>query len=299
MPVERVLEELDQAAAAVRRAFAVEGGAPLARIGVVLGSGLGGWAGELAASTSLPYADIPHMPVSAVAGHAGNLWRGRLGDESMLCLQGRVHLYEGHAPDKVVFGVRLLARLGCRVVLLTNAAGGLAKGMVPGDLMLIRDHLNLTGKNPLVGANLPELGPRFPDMSRAYDPDLCTMAHAAAKAAGVTLHEGIYAAMLGPSYETPAEVNMARILGASAVGMSTVPEVIALRHMGVRCGAISCITNLAAGTTDAVLDHAEVEETARRTRTTFAAVLGGFATRAAVLAQKLPDHDVRTGAGLA
>lgn len=249
-------------------------------VGVILGSGLGAWADSLRAALKLPYADIPNMPRSAVVGHAGNLVVGESqGGVVTGCLQGRVHAYEGHELASVVFGARLLARLGCKAVLITNAAGGVRRSFAPGDLMLITDHLNLMGKNPLVGPNVAELGPRFPDMTEAYSGALRGLARAAARDAGVDLAEGIYAAMLGPTYETPAEIEMARRLGADAVGMSTVPEVIALRHMGVPVGAVSCITNLAAGMSAQKLDHAEVEETARAARDRFVALLSGWVER--------------------
>jgi purine-nucleoside phosphorylase len=190
-----------------------------------------------------------------------------------------VHVYEGHELERVTFGVRLLASLGCRAVLITNAAGGIAAGFAPGDLMLIVDHINLTGRNPLVGPN-DDSGPRFPDMSRVYDPELCELARSAARELHIDLKEGVYAAMLGPSYETPAEIRMLRTLGADAVGMSTVPEAIVLRHRGVRVGAVSCITNLAAGISPTPLDHAEVEEIARKTRDRFSGLLGKWVERA-------------------
>ena len=199
---------------------------------------------------------------------------GRVGSVEVACLQGRVHLYEGHDPATAVRAVRVLARLGSRAVVLTNAAGGLDQTFTPGDLMLITDHLNLTGRNPLVGANDDRLGPRFPDMTRAYDPELARLARAAANETGTSLQKGVYAALLGPTYETPAEIHMLRVLGANAVGMSTVPEVIALRHMGVAVGAISCITNMAAGMTGEALDHSEVETTARSARERFTKLLG-------------------------
>ena len=280
-----VVRELEEAERAIRTRFQGEAGREAApRVGVVLGSGLGAWAESLEGAVRIPYTEIPHMPQSAVVGHAGNLWLGHAGPASVACLQGRVHLYEGHEPSRVVFGVRLLARLGCRAVLLTNAAGGIAPGMAPGDLMLITDHLNLTGKSPLVGPNEPALGPRFPDMSRAYDPELGALARAVAAERGVSLAEGVYAAMLGPSYETPAEIAMLRTLGASAVGMSTVPEIVALSHMGVRAAAVSCITNLAAGISKTALDHAEVEATARMAREAFSALLSGWVERSGALA---------------
>ena len=250
-------------------------------VGVVLGSGLGAFGDTLAGLVKVPYAEVPGMPQSTVIGHAGNVCVGRVGPVAVACLQGRAHLYEGHDLDAATFGVRLLARLGCRAVLLTNAAGGIDATFAAGDLMLIADHLNLTGRNPLIGANDDALGPRFPDMSAAYDPALRQEAREAALAAGVTLREGVYAALLGPTYETPAEVRMLRGLGADAVGMSTVPEVIVLRHQGVCVGAVSCITNLAAGISPVPLDHAEVEATASRTRDVFVRLLSGWIERTA------------------
>lgn len=242
------------------------------RIGLVLGSGLGALADELSPSTSIPYADIPGMPNPAISGHEGRLWMGELGGVPVACLQGRVHAYEGHPVSRVCFGVRLLAAIGCATVLLTNAAGGLA-GMAAGDLMLITDHINLTGLNPLVGTNDDRIGPRFLDMSQAYDSALQAAARNAAERAGVTLREGVYAGLLGPTYETPAEIRMLAGMGASAVGMSTVLETIALRHLGVRVGGISCITNLAAGISPTPLSHAEVKETATRVRDQFQSLI--------------------------
>ena len=271
---ESVIPKLDEAVNAVR---ARHDGTPA--VGVVLGSGLGAWADGLSGATKIPYAEIPNMARSNVIGHAGNLCLGRSEGVPVACLQGRVHLYEGHELERVVFGVRLLARLGCRAVVLTNAAGGLGEGWAPGDLMLVTDHLNLTGRNPLSGPNDGALGPRFPDMTEAYDRELGGLAREAARATGVTLREGVYAALLGPSYETPAEIRMLRTLGASAVGMSTVPEVIALRHMGVRAAAISCITNLAAGLSPTRLDHSEVEATATSARDRFTALLSAWVSR--------------------
>jgi purine-nucleoside phosphorylase len=243
------------------------------QVGVVLGSGLGGFADGLDELVKIPYDGIPHMPSSSVAGHAGNLCLGRLAGCEVACMQGRVHGYEGHSPSRVVFGVRLLARLGCRAVLLTNAAGGVARDFRAGDLMLIVDHLNLTGHNPLVGPNPDQLGPRFPDLTRAYDERLLEAARRAAVVEGLTIREGVYAAMLGPSYETPAEIGMLQQLGAHAVGMSTVWEVIALRHMGVAVGAMSLITNLAAGLSGTLLDHAEVQAVAGQSAVRFAGLL--------------------------
>lgn len=273
----------DEAVARVRKA------SPRSpKVGVVLGSGLGAWGDALDGLVKVPYAEIPRMPVSTVVGHAGNLCLGTSNGVPVACLQGRVHLYEGHEPERVVFGVRLLAKLGCRAILLTNAAGGVDPNFSPGDLMLVSDHLNLLGKNPLVGPNDDALGPRFPDMSNAYDRDLRKAAREAAKELGIDLKEGVYAALLGPSYETPAEVRMARALGANAVGMSTVPEVIALRHMRVPCAAISCITNLAAGLSPHELSHAEVEATAKATREKFVALLSSWVVGAAKTVEARP-----------
>ena len=263
--------QLDEATSAVRSHTSIT---PL--VGVVLGSGLGAWADSLDARVSIPYATIPSMPRSTVVGHAGNLVLGLSGGVPVACLQGRAHLYEGNTPDQSVFGVRLLARLGCRAALLTNAAGGIRSGFQPGELMLIRDHLNLTGKNPLVGTNDDALGTRFPDMTTAYDEDLAQLALNVAQKQDVRLSEGVYAGLLGPSYETPAEIRMLRTMGADSVGMSTVHEVIALRHMGVRCGAISVITNLAAGLGAGLLNHTEVEQIARQVQQRLRALLSGW-----------------------
>lgn len=263
-----VLGLLDEAVAVVRQR---RSRAPL--VGVVLGSGLGAFGDTLEDLVKVPYGEIPHMPVSRVVGHAGNLCLGKVDGVEVACMQGRVHMYEGHDPEHVVFGVRLMARLGCKAVLLTNAAGGIHTGMRPGDLMLILDHINFMGRNPLVGPNDEAMGDRFPDMSEAYDRGLCEAARKAALEVGVALREGVYLANLGPTYETPAEIRMSRAMGADAVGMSTVPEIIALRHMRVRTAAISCITNLAAGISTTPLDHKEVEETARRTREVFVRLL--------------------------
>lgn len=255
-------------------------------LGVVLGSGLGAWADRLEGCARLPYAAIPHMPITSVAGHAGHLCLGTSGGVRVACLQGRVHAYEGHGTSRVVFGVRLLAALGCRTVLLTNAAGGIRADLSPGSLMLITDHINLTAQNPLVG--WPEgAPPAFIDMTAAYDRDLCDAALAAAASLGISLPSGVYAALLGPSYETPAEIRMLRAIGADAVGMSTALEVIALRERGVRVGAVSCITNAAAGLSAAPLSHAEVQETAARSRQQFESLLDAWIARAAPAEQPL------------
>jgi len=265
--------KLSEAATFVQRSTA--GGAP--RVGLVLGSGLGALADTLGGLERLAFSAIPHHPTSSVAGHAGNLCLGELGGVRVACMQGRVHAYEGHPLSRVVFGARLLAELGCQTVLLSNAAGGIADRLHAGSLMRIDDHINLMGDNPLRGASVR--GPRFPDMSQAYDAELGQLCELSARAAGVTLERGVYAGLLGPSYETPAEIRMLKTLGADAVGMSTVPEVIALRQIGVRVGAVSCITNLAAGRSLEPLSHAEVEATAARVKTDFIRLIEGWVAR--------------------
>lgn len=255
--------------AALRAAVSALGPLNHPLVGLVLGSGLGSLAERIVAPRKIPYTSIPHMPRSTVAGHAGYLWLGELAGVPVACLQGRVHAYEGHPPSDVVFGVDLLAELGCTTVLLSNAAGGISPDLAPGDLMLVTDHINLTARNPLVGPNDDSVGPRFLDMTTAYTPEVQAAARRAAQATGVELKHGVYAGLLGPTYETPAEIRMLAAMGASAVGMSTVLETIALRHRGARVGAISCITNLAAGISGAPLSHEEVQQTADRVRDTF------------------------------
>ncbi len=242
-------------------------------VGLILGSGLGEYADSLSAAAIIEYASIPHFPVSTVSGHAGKLYVGER--EGVVCaaMKGRAHFYEGHSASRVAFGARMLVHLGCKTLIITNAAGGLRHP--PGTLMRIRDHLNLIGDNPLRGANDDRLGPRFPDMSTAYDPELGEIAKRAAKAVGVELGEGVYASLPGPSYETPAEIHMLDVLGADAAGMSTVPEVIAARHMGARILGLSCITNQAAGLSATPLSHDDVKETAAQVRDSFKAVLDG------------------------
>jgi purine-nucleoside phosphorylase len=243
------------------------------RVGVVLGSGLGSFAGRLEDATVIPYAEIPGMSPPTAEGHAGKLVLGKVADTPVACLAGRLHQYEGHSATDVVFGVRLLATLGVKALLLTNAAGGIEASFEPGTLVAITDHLNLQGTNPLIGPNDDALGPRFPDMSTAYCPVLRGLAHEAARETGTELREGIYAGLLGPSFETPAEIRMLRVLGADLVGMSTVPEVIAANHMGVRCAGITCVTNLAAGLSSQALSHQEVLETGERVREQFERLL--------------------------
>jgi purine-nucleoside phosphorylase len=268
-------EQLDETVAALRAKTKLK-----PRIGVVLGSGLGAFADTLQGLVKVPYGKLPHLPASGVPGHEGNFCLGKTNGVAVACMQGRVHLYEGHSVAAVVQGVRTMARLGVRAVLLTNAAGGLEPSWSPGDLMIVTDHINLTGVSPLTGPNDPAVGPRFPDMSFAYDVPLRELLNEVGAAAAIPLRAGVYAALLGPSYETPAEVRMLRMLGAQAVGMSTALEVIALRHMGVRVCALSCITNLAAGIAKVELSHAEVEQTARSRRAALIALLQGWIARA-------------------
>ena len=270
-----VAERLEETVKAVRAKVSL-----VPRVGVVLGSGLGAFADTLTELTKLPYETLPHLPASKVVGHAGNLCFGRVEDVPVVCMQGRVHMYEGHPLWQVVHGVRTMARLGVSCVLITNAAGGLEAGWSAGDLMIMSDHLNLTGMHPLLGPNDDALGTRFPDMTNAYDPVLREQLREVSKAESLPLREGVYAALSGPSYETPAEIRMLRVLGAQAVGMSTVPEVIALRHMRVRCAALSCITNMAAGLGTGELDHKEVEETAKARRADLQRLLKGWIVKA-------------------
>ena len=231
------------------------------RIGIVLGSGLMHLAALLDDDTTLAYDAIPHFPVARVKGHQGSLHVGRIDSLQVACLAGRVHGYEGHTPERVVFGARVLAALGCSIVILSNAAGGVSAELRPGSLMLISDHLNLTGNNPLVGWHGNSL--QFLDMTDAYDHQLRAKAKACAKLIGVDLEEGVYAGLLGPNYETPAEIRAFSRLGADAVGMSTVYETIALRDLGVRVLGLSCITNVGAGIEGSILDHGHVQEVAQ------------------------------------
>ena len=246
-------DELDAAVAAIR---ARAEGTPA--VGVVLGSGLGRFADALEDTVEIPYEDIPGWPVATAVGHAGTLVIGTFGGVPVAVMRGRAHLYEGLSPAKVVFGIRVLGLLGVRTLVLTNAVGAIDDNLEPGQLVVISDHLNLQGQSPLVGPNDESLGSRFPDLSDAYDPDLRAAARAAAERLGVDLGEGVYAAWLGPAFETPAEIRMLRVLGADIVGMSTVPEVLAARHMGIRCLAVSCVTNLAAGVSPEPIDHEQV-----------------------------------------
>jgi purine-nucleoside phosphorylase len=248
-------------------------------LGIVLGSGLGDFANRLTDAVSTPYTEIPNWPASAVVGHAGRLVVGTLAGRRVAALSGRAHLYEGHDFRTVTFATRVLGVLGVRVLVLTNAAGGINRAFTPGTLMLIDDHINLMGGNPLTGANDDRFGPRFPDMTAVYSPRLRGLAEEAAGAIGLRLARGVYAALLGPSYETPAEIRFLRTIGADAVGMSTVPEAIAARHMGLEVLGISCITNPAAGVLPEPLDHNEVMAVAARVHGEFSALLEGTIER--------------------
>lgn len=250
-----------------------------ADVAVVLGSGLGDFADHLGKAITIPYADIPHWPASRVVGHAGKLVAGTLAGRKVLALSGRVHRYEGHDMATVTFPMRALGRLGVPRVILTNAAGGITPKCSRGVLMVIDDHINLMGDNPLVGPNDERLGLRFPDMTHVYSPGLRAVADEAATAHGVDVQHGIYVAVLGPSYETPAEIRAFRTLGADAVGMSTAPEAIAARHMGVEVLGISCISNAAAGVFPEPLLHEEVMETTRQVKGQFIGLLEGIIGR--------------------
>lgn len=238
-------------------------------IGLIMGSGLGVLGDYLENAVTIQYHDIPHFPVSTVEGHAGELLIGTLSGKTAILMRGRFHMYEGYGPELTAFPVRVMKALGVKTLLVTNAAGGINTDFDSGNLMLISDHINLTGKNPLIGPNDDELGVRFPDMSEAYSKRLRAIAKDIAANQGFTLREGVYVGLLGPTYETPAEIRMLRVLGADAVGMSTVAEVIAARHSGIEVVGISCISNMAAGILDQPLSHAEVMETTERVKSQF------------------------------
>jgi purine-nucleoside phosphorylase len=243
------------------------------RVAIILGSGLGAFADDLEDALALPYTDVPGFARSTVEGHAGRLVLGKLEGVPVAAMQGRFHFYEGYSFDEVTFPVRVLHLLGIKTLVLTNAAGGLNNAYTQGSLIVISDHLNLMGASPLHGANDERFGPRFPDMSEVYDHEYQDLVIREAHAMGLEMRRGIYAGLSGPNYETPAEIRMLRLLGADAVGMSTVPEAIVARHMGMRVVGLSCITNMAAGVLDAPINHAEVIETGERVRTTFAELL--------------------------
>lgn len=244
-------------------------------VGLILGSGLGVMADSLDNPVVIPYGDIPHFPASTVAGHAGELVAGEIEGKKAVVMKGRFHLYEGYDIKQVTLPIRVMKALGVGTMVITNAAGGINQSFEPGDLMLISDHINFMFRNPLIGPNDDAVGVRFPDMSEPYSGRLRALARQAAASQGLSLREGVYLGLLGPSYETPAEIRMMRTLGADAVGMSTVPEVIAARHAGLEVLGISCISNMAAGILDQPLSHQEVMETAERVREKFVQLVRG------------------------
>ncbi|MDM5316031.1 purine-nucleoside phosphorylase [Fictibacillus sp. b24] len=246
------------------------------KIGLILGSGLGILAEEIENPVVIPYSEIPEFPVSTVEGHAGQLVIGELAGKQVVAMQGRFHYYEGYSMEKVTFPVRVMKLIGVETIVVTNAAGGVNKDFEAGDLMLITDHINNFGVNPLIGANDSTFGVRFPDMSEAYTASLQDVARGVAKELNITLKEGVYVGNTGPSYETPAEVRMLRVLGADAVGMSTVPEVIIARHAGLKVLGISCISNMAAGILDQPLTHDEVMETTEMVKANFLSLVKGI-----------------------
>lgn len=266
-----ILEKLQEAADYIRNQAAFK-----PQIGITLGSGLGAFVDSLKVEHSIPFKNIPHFLPTTVEGHQGNLILGTVGDKKVAALQGRIHFYEGHSMETVVFPTRTLALLGIDTMILTNSAGGLGDTMSPGDFMIIEDHINLMGDNPLKGPNLKQLGPRFPDMSEAYDHKLVEKMIQVFEQLKVRYHRGVYCGVSGPTYETPAEVRYLKMVGGKAVGMSTVPEVIAANHLGLRVAALSCITNLAAGLSNRKLSHDEVTETAKKVEKDFCNFLNGF-----------------------
>ena len=257
------------------------------RIGLVLGSGLGGFADSLTDAARVPYSEIPSFPQSTAIGHAGRMVIGNAGRVPVAAMQGRVHLYEGYSAQEITFPIRVFRRMGIRAVILTNAAGGINLSYSQGALVLVRDHINLQGANPLVGPNDDRFGVRFPDMTHAYSQEYRKIAREAAASLNITLQDGVYAALLGPSYETPAEIEYLRRIGADRVGMSTVAEVIAARHMEMKVLAISCVPNMAAGILDQPLSHAEVMETGERVKTTFESLLRAVLPR---IAKDIEEH---------
>lgn len=254
------------------------------RIALVLGSGLGAFADDLDERVTLPYSTIPHFPVSSAVGHAGNLVIGKIANVPVAAMQGRVHYYEGHSMLHVTFPMRVFCRLGIKGVLLTNAAGGIGPELKPGCLVVLKDHINLQGTNALIGANEERFGPRFPDMTEAYAKDWRALVLDQGKRQGIDIHEGVYAAVPGPSYETPAEIRFLRIIGADVVGMSTVAEVVVARHCGMKVLAISVVTNMAAGILDQPINHAEVLEIGQKIKGQFSELLRNLIPRLAVSA---------------
>ena len=271
-------KSLDVAVDAIAKKIDIE-----PRVGLILGSGLGGFAETLVDSIAIRYEEIPGWPSSTVEGHAGQLFVGMHGETPVATMQGRAHLYEGYEPWETVFPVRVLSLLGCSSLVVTNAAGAINRDFAAGELMLITDHINLQGTNACLGANIDDFDNRFFDMTYSYDPEYLDLARNVARGQGVNLREGVYAGVLGPSYETPAEISMLETIGADAVGMSTVQEVIAANQAGLRVVAISCLSNMAAGVADEPLDHKEVMETGKRVQETFIALVDDLVSRIALL----------------
>lgn len=245
-------------------------------IGIILGSGLGDLANNVEDRVNIKYEDIPNMPKSTVVGHAGQYVFGKLNGKNVVMMQGRIHYYEGHAMEVLAMPIHIMKYLGIKTLVVTNAAGGVNESFKPGDLMIIKDHINFAFTNPLIGKNEEEIGPRFPDMSTAYDKDLIQIAEKIGKGMNIELKKGVYVMMTGPTYETPAEIRMTRILGGDAVGMSTVPDVITAKHCGLKVLGISCITNMAAGILDQPLNHEEVIETSNMVKEKFMKLVSGI-----------------------
>ena len=273
MDVNLYMEKINAAAKAIEEACGK------AEIAIILGSGLGAYGEALEERRELAYADIPGFPVSTVVGHAGRWLSGKLHGKNVYMMQGRFHSYEGYDMQTVTMPIRVMAKLGVKTLIVTNAAGGVNINWTPGDLMILTDFINLTGKNPLTGPNLDEFGPRFPDMTQAYDEDLQALARSVGRKLDIELRSGVYCWLNGPTYETPAEIRMVRVLGADAVGMSTVPETIVARHCGMKVLGISCITNMAAGILKQPLNHEEVMEIGLRAKDTFSALVDGIVER--------------------
>ena len=243
------------------------------KVAMVLGSGLGPFVDRVQGATSISYEDIPYFNETTVEGHSGRLILGHVNDVPLAILQGRLHAYEGYEMDEIVFPVRMLATLGAEILILTNAAGGINQDFTPGDLVLINDHINLMGRNPLVGPNINKLGPRFPDMTQAYHPELRELFHQVARQHDIPLRNGVYCSLLGPTYETPAEIKMLATVGGDMVGMSTVPEAIAANHLGLKVAGVSCITNMAAGISNSKLDHDDIKGEALKVMEEFSNLL--------------------------
>lgn len=264
MSTNNIIQKINEA-----RDFIKKQVSDLPEIGLILGSGLGVLGEEVENKVIIDYSDIPHFPVSTVEGHKSRFIFGTLNGKNVAVMQGRFHFYEGYKMQEVVFPVWVMKALGISKLIVTNAAGGVNKSFTPGDLMIIKDHINFAGANPLIGPNIEEFGVRFPDMSNAYSSELIEIAKGCAKNHGIAIKEGTYMMFTGPNYETPAEIRMSRALGGDAVGMSTVPEVLTANHAGLKVLGISCITNMAAGILDQPLNHQEVVETAEKVKTTF------------------------------